>query len=111
MKGIYQAKHVRIIGNTDITAHLIILDVTCIDNDNDLRAVRYLGEHLYLAVRLKARKNSRRMIIVKELAAELEIQLSAEAVYALLYLLRLHPYVFLLIKTDLTYHPYSPTVF
>ena len=49
----------------------------------------YKRQHLQLAVRLEARQHAGGMIVVEQLAAELQIQLTAEFCDTLLDLLRL----------------------
>ena len=62
----------------EIAAALAALDVVGRDGDDDLRLVAHLHEHAHLAVGGKARQHTRRVVVVKELAAELQIQLAAE---------------------------------
>ena len=75
-----QAQHVHIIGDAQIAAALVLLDVARVDGDDDLRLLLQLEQHFHLSIRLKARQDARGVIVVKELAAELEIELAAEAV-------------------------------
>ena len=75
-----QAHDVHIICDAEITAALVLLDVARADCDDDLRLLLQLEQHFHLPVRLKARQDARGVIVVKELAAELEIELAAEAV-------------------------------
>ena len=75
-----QAHDVHIICDAEITAALVLLDVARADRDDDLRLLLQLEQHFHLSIRLKARQDARGVIVVKELAAELEIELAAEAV-------------------------------
>ena len=68
-----------------------------------------LLEHADLTVGCKARQNSRRMKIVKQLSAEFQIQLSAELLDPVAYMLRLHFKVFIIVKTDFHTHPRPQT--
>ena len=56
----------------------VFLDIDCGDRYNYLRTVGKLTQHLYLAVRLKSRKNTGCMVVVKQFAAEFKIKLVAE---------------------------------
>ena len=75
---INQAQHFVIIGNTQVSAHFICLNITGIDGDNDFYIVFQLLQHANFAVRLKPRQHTRRMKIVKQLAAKLQIQFAAK---------------------------------
>ena len=95
-----QAEGVLVIGDAEVAAALVALDVVRRDDDDDLRVVLHLHEHAHLAVRLEARQDAGGVIIVKELAAEFQIELAAEKVDPLADLFRLHAHVFVVVKTD-----------
>ena len=73
-----QAKHVLVVGDSQILAHLVLLDVEGTDYDDDLSRIAQLLQHAKLAVWLETWKNSAGMIVVEELSAQLHIQLSLE---------------------------------
>ncbi len=77
-KGIDEPEHVHVIGDADISTDLVFLNIRRLDGDNDLRLVLQLLQHPDLGIRLKARKHPGGMIVVKQLSAELQIELSAE---------------------------------
>ena len=56
--------------------------------------------------RTKARKHTGGMVVVKQLAAEFQIQLAAEALYTLAYVLRLQLKIFFVIES-LFVHGYT----
>ena len=64
------------------------------------RAADYLLEHPDLAVRLESRQHPGGVVVVEQLAAELQIQLAAELGDALFDLLGLGGEVLLIVKTD-----------
>ena len=97
-ENIDQAKNVVIIGDSQISAHLILFNVRGIDGDNDLHVILQLLQHPDLAVRRKARQNAGRMEIVKQLAAEFQIQLAAELSNPLFDLFGLRGQVLLIVK-------------
>ena len=72
-EGVDQAQHILVIGNAKISAHLVLFNVRCVDNDHDLSLILKLKEHLYLAVRCKAWQNARCMVIVKQLSTEFKV--------------------------------------
>ena len=59
-------------------AHFILLNISRIDDDDNLGLVGQLKEHTQLTVRGKARKHPGGVEIVKEFAAEFQIQLIAK---------------------------------
>ena len=95
-----QPQHVVIVGDAQIAPHLVLFNIRGVDGDDDLHVVAQLLEHTDLAVRLKARQHPGRMIVVKQLAAEFQIQLAAELGDPLFDLLGLGGQVFLVIKPD-----------
>ena len=81
-KGIDQAKSVIIVGDAQVSAAFIPLNIVCRDGDHDLGVFFHLQQHPDFAVRLKARKDTGSMIIIKELSAKLQIQFAAELLNA-----------------------------
>ena len=79
-----QAQDVLVIGNAQVATGLVLLDMVCIDCDDDLDVVGNALEHAELAVRLKTRQHATRMIVVKQLAAKLQIELATKLRDALL---------------------------
>ena len=94
-----KAQGVLIVCNAQIAAALVALDVVGGDGDDDLGVVLHLKEHLYLAVGLKAGQHAGRVIIVEELAAELQIQLAAELGYPVADIARLFAHIFGIVKS------------
>ena len=58
--------------------------MVCIDCDDDLNIIGNALEHAELAVRFKTRQHAARMIVVKQLAAKLQIELATKLRDALL---------------------------
>ena len=79
-----QAQNVLVIGNAQVTASLVLLDVVRVNGDDDLDVVGYALEHAKLAIRLKTRQHAARVIVIEQLAAKLQIQLAAKLRDALL---------------------------
>ena len=103
-----QAQRVIVIGDAEVAAALAALDVVGRDGDDDLRLVAHLHKHAHFAVGGKARQHARRVVVVEEFAAELQIQLAAELTDALADLFRLHPEVFIVVKADCLHRCSSP---
>ncbi len=95
-----EPENVLIIGDAQVPPHFILLNIAGVDGDDDLHVVLQLLKHPDLAVRRKARQHPGGMVIVKQLAAEFQIQLAAELVNPLLDLLRLCGEVFLIVEPD-----------
>ena len=79
-----QAQNVLVIGNAQVTASLVLLDVVRVDRDDDLDVIGNALEHAELAVRFKTRQHATRVIVVKQFAAKLQIELAAKLRDALL---------------------------
>ena len=103
-----QAQGVVVVGDAEVAAALVALDIIRRDGDDDLRLVAHLHEHAHLAVGGEARQHARCVVVVKEFAAELQIQLAAELADALADLFRLHPKVFVVVKADRLHRCFSP---
>ena len=97
-EGVYEPEGVLVVGDAEVPAALAALHVVGRDDYHYLRLVLHLEEHAHLAVRLEARQHARGVVVVEELAAELQVELPAEAADALAYLLRLEADVFLVVK-------------
>ena len=96
-----EPQHVAVIGDAQVAPDLVLLDVPGVDGDDDLRLVLQLLQHTDLAVRLEPGQHPGGVVIVKQLAAELQIQLAAELGDPVTDVLRLHLQVLLVIKANL----------
>ena len=85
-----QTQHILIVGDAQIAAHLVLLDIQGADYQNHLRLIFQLQEHLQLTVGLKSRQNTACVVVVKQLATELQIELVAKLRNTLFNLLRLY---------------------
>ena len=99
-EGIDQAQYIRIVSDAQIAAHLVFFNITCADDNNDFRIILQLYQHIDLTVRLKAGQHTGCMVIIKQLAAEFQIQLAAELSNSFFDMLRLHLQVFIIIKSN-----------
>ena len=102
-----QARNIRIIGDAQITAAFVLLDIVRVDGDDDFCLILERKQHFNLVIRLKTGQYARRVIIVKQLAAKLQIELAAKLRDTLTNMLRLQLDVLLAVKTDLI-HGFSP---
>ena len=99
-------QHVLVIGDTQIAPHLALFDIPGADGHHDLHLVLHGAQHADLAVGLEPRQHAAGVMVVKQLAAELQIQLAAELCAALADVLCLHGQVLLVVKAQL--HPIIP---
>ena len=97
---IRKTQHVLVVGNTQIAASFVLLDVIRVDRDDDLNIFRKALEHAELDRGLEAGEHAARMVVVEKLAAELEVELAAELLDALLDARRLKLNVLLVIESQ-----------
>ena len=95
-----EAQHVGVVGDPDVAPLLALFDVAGIDDDDHFGLILELEQHLHLAVRLEAGENPRRVVVVIELHAEFEVELSSESAYPLAYLFRLKPEIHVVVESD-----------
>ena len=95
-----EAQHVLVVGDAQVAAGLVLLDVVGVDGDDDLDVLGEALEHAELDVGGKAGQHARGVVVVEELAAELEVELAAELVNALADMLRLELDVLVVVKTN-----------
>ena len=96
-----KAQHIFIIGDAQVAPKLIFLNIAGVDGDDDLHLVTHGLQHFDLAVGLESRQDTGGVMVVKELAAKLQIQLTAEAGAALTNMLGLQLQILFIIKTNL----------
>ena len=68
------AQHFEIIGDAEVLARLAGGDIAGVDADDDLRLVLHLLQELDLGVLIKSRQHAHRMLVLDQLAAELQIE-------------------------------------
>ena len=95
---VHQAQDVLVVGDAEVSAGLVLLDVVGVDGDDDLDVVRDALEHAELGVGLKAGKDAGGVVVVKELAAKLQVELAAKLSDALANMLRLQLDVLVVVK-------------
>ena len=95
-----KSERILVVGDAEVAAAFIALDIVRGNGDNDFRLVLHFKQHFHLAVRLKARQYARCVVIVKQLAAEFEVQLAAEFCDSVSYVARLLAHVFFVVEAD-----------
>ena len=100
-----QPQYVIVIGDAQIAPNFAFFNIAGADGHHDLHLVLHGAQHPDLAVRLKARQYPAGVVVVKQLAAELQIQLAAELCAALANMLRLQRQIFVVVKTQ--FHPHT----
>ena len=101
-----EAEHVQIVGDAVITANLAADDVLRADDDDDLRLVFQLEQHLQLGIRLEAGQHAGGVVVIKQLAAKLQVELVVKLGNALPDVLGLHEKIFIVVKAF--FHSLTP---
>ena len=100
-EGVDKAQCVLVVGDAEVAAALVALDIIRRDGDDYLRIVLHLEQHPHLAVRPEAGQNTGGVVVVKQLAAEFKVQLAAELRYPVTDILRLQLHIFGVVKSYL----------
>ena len=106
-EGVNEAQHVLVVGDAQIAPHLVLLNGGGSDGNDHLYAVPQLQQHTDFAVRGKPRQHPGGVVVVKELAAKLQVQLAAKLGNSLPNVGGLHLQVLLIVKTDFICHPHT----
>ena len=94
-----QTQYIGVVGDAQVAANLAFFNVIGIDGHHQLRLILQVEQHGYLAVRLETRQHTRCMKIVKQLSAQLQIELTAECGNAAANVIRLHPRIKIMIES------------
>ena len=95
-----QTEHVAVIGDAEVTADFVFLNIGCGNCHYNLCLVGELHQHAQFRVRCKARQNAGCVEIVEQLSAEFQIQLVVKLVDAVADVLGLHFQVFFIVKSN-----------
>ena len=95
---VHKPQSVHVIGDAEVGAHFVLFDGDRGYDDDDLRLVRQLEQHVDLAVGLEAGEDAGGVVIVEELAAEFQIQFVPELGQAFADALGLQGEVLLIVK-------------
>ena len=98
---INQTEHVAVIGDAEVAADFVFLNIACGNCHYNLCLVGELHQHAQFSIRCKARKNAGCVEIIEQLSAEFQIQLVVKLVDAVADMLRLHFQVLLIVKSNL----------
>ncbi len=99
LKGINQAQYICVIGNPQIAADLIFLNISGTDDNDDFGLFGKLHKHPQLTVRFEARQYTGSVEVIKKFSAELQVQLVPKLANTLADVFRLHGKVFLVVKS------------
>ena len=94
---IAQAEDIHIVGDAQVVADFVFLDIDGTDHNDNLQIVFQLIQHLEFAVRLKTRQDAAGMVIVEQFPAEFHVQFVAEGCDAFLDAIRLDLDIFLVV--------------
>ena len=93
-----EAEHIAVVGDAQVAPDLVLFNVAGVDGNNDFRFIPQLLQHAQLAVRFKAGEHPGCVVVVKELAAKLQVQLSAKLGDAVLYVPGLGHQIFFIVE-------------
>ena len=96
---IAQTQNVHIVGDAEVVADFVRVDVEGTDDDDDLGIVTQLHQHVQLTIGLETRQHAAGMVVVEELAAKLHVEFVSKLGYALLDVLRLNFLIFLVVES------------
>ena len=99
-EGVNQAEHVLIVGNAQVAADLILLDIACVDGDNDFGLVLDLFQHADFTVGCEARQHAGCVMVIEQFSAKFQVKLSAKLRNAFRNLFGLGLQVRFVIKTN-----------
>ena len=77
------AQHFQVIGDAEVLPRLARRDIACIHADDDLRLVLHSLQEFDLGVLVKSGQHAHRVLVLHELAAELQIEPALSAFYPL----------------------------
>ena len=103
-EGVDETEHVLVIGDAQVPPDLILLDGGGVDGNNHFHRLPQLQQHTDFAVRGEAGQHPRRMMVIKQLSAELQIQLAAKLGDPLPNMGRLSLQIPLVVKSDVLSH-------
>ncbi len=78
LKRLDQTENIHVIGDAQVITDFVFLNISGIDDYDDLGLVRKLHQHLQFAVRSKSRKDSGSMVVVKQFSSEFQVELVSE---------------------------------
>ena len=88
-KQVDKTQDILVVRDAQVSPRLVLLDMVRVDGDDDLDLIGNTFEHAKLGVGLKAGKNAARVVVIKELAAKLQVQLATKLSDTLADMLRL----------------------
>ena len=100
-KYFHKAEYIFIISDTKVTSDFIFINISSADYNNDLCLIRKLHQHTQFAVRLKSRKNSGSMVVIKKLAAKFQIKFVSKLVDTFPNMFGLHFQILVVVKSYL----------
>ena len=97
-----QTQDVHIIGDTQVTANLVLFNVNGTDHYHNLGIIAELLQHTQFTVWLETGEHAAGVMVIEELASELEIKFVSELSDSLLDMFGLYPKILVVVKS--VYH-------
>ena len=95
-----QLEGVGVVGDPEIRPYLAAVDISGIDAENDLGLVGELLQEAHLHIGVEPRQDTRGVVVVQQLAAELQVQLPAHLAHSLADGLALFGQIALVVEGD-----------
>ena len=96
---VHQAQYFLLVGDAQVAAHLALLDVVRVDGDDDFDVVDQALQHVDLGVGRESGEHARGMVVIEDLTAEFQVELSSEFIDSFPDVLRLKLDVFVVVET------------
>ena len=100
-EGIHEAQQIHVVGDAQVAADLVLLNIGRVDDDHDLHLVAQGLQHCDLGVGSKARQHPGSVVIVEQLASEFKVEFASELCDPFFDVTGLCLQIFVIIKTDL----------
>ena len=69
-QNVHQSQNIFIVGNAQISPNLAFLNMVSVNGDNDFNFINQTFKHTNFRIGLKTGQNTRRMIVIKNLATK-----------------------------------------
>ena len=94
-----QAQHILVVGDAQVGTHFVALYILSAYHYHDLYLVANLAEHTQFGVGLKPWQHAAGVMVVKEFAAQFQVQFALELSYTFLNVFRLYAEILVVVKS------------
>lgn len=97
---VHKTQRILVVSDAEVSANLVLLDVVCVDGDDDLDIVDEALEHADFRIGFESWQDARGVMVIEKLAAEFKIELAAKLVYTVADVLCLQCDVLVVVESD-----------